>query len=150
ALVVPFSDKLPLSIQRSLTFLPLSLDEEAILSAKGSTDWRLQMWSEVLPLVPQYLILGKGLGIDTHDLAMMANGMKGSEAFSGAVMAGDYHNGPLSLIIGFGIFGVIGFIWFLVAGFRVLNKNYLYGDPAYARINRYLLAYFIVKIIIFF
>jgi hypothetical protein len=150
ACTLPFADKLPLSIQRSLTFLPLNnLDEEAVMSAKGSTDWRLQMWSNVLPLVPQYLILGKGLGIDNRDLAMMAGGMKGEDSSAGAMLAGDYHSGPLSLIIGFGIFGVIGFVWFLVAGFRVLHKNYLYGDPAYTRINRFLFVYFIVKIIAF-
>jgi O-antigen ligase len=151
AFVLPFADKLPLSVQRSLTFLPLNLDEEAVLSAKASTEWRLEMWSSILPMIPQYLILGKGLGIDAHDFAMMMTGLnKGGESAAGSMMAGDYHNGPLSIIIPFGIFGMIGWIWFLVAGFKLLQKNYRYGDPAYERINRFLFAFFIVKIIVFF
>ena len=148
--VLPFADKLPLSVQRSLTFLPLNLDEDAEISARSSTDWRLEMWSYVLPQVPQYLILGKGMGIDARDLAMMSSNMtRGNEIAAGAVLAGDYHNGPLSTIIPFGIFGVVGLIWFLVAGFQVLRRNYLYGDPEQACINRFLLTFFLVKAIMF-
>ncbi len=152
ALVVPFADKMPLSVQRSLTFLPLNLDPEAELNAQASTDWRIAIWTSVLPLVPQYLILGKGLAIDAHDYDMMSAGLtRGAEGGtgSGAAMAGDYHNGPLSLIIPFGIFGVIGFVWFVAAGMRALYRNYKFGDPAYAQINRFLLTFFIVKLIMF-
>ena len=68
----------------------------------------------------------------------------------GPSMSGDYHNGPLSVIIPFGIFGCIGFIWFLAAGGRTLYRNYKFGDPALVRINRFLLAYYCMKIIMFF
>jgi hypothetical protein len=30
--------------------------------------------------------------------------------------AGDYHNGPLSILIPFGLFGMIAFLWLLGAG----------------------------------
>lgn len=151
ALTIPFANKLPLSMQRSLTFLPLNLDMEAVLSSRESTDWRLEMWKAVLPTVPQYLILGKGYGIDAAELDMLSHGMnRGDEGQAGAIMAGDYHNGPLSVIIPFGLFGVVGFIWFLVAGFRVLQKNYRFGDPTLQRINRFLLAWFSIKIMTFF
>ena len=150
--MIPFADKLPLSVQRSLTFLPLKLDIEAELNAQASTDWRLQIWANVLPTIPQYLILGKGLAMDAHDLEMlrtvsMNRGPEGSGG--GAAMAGDYHSGPLSLIIPFGIFGVIGFIWFIGASLRALHRNNKYGDPAYGRINRFLFTYFIVKLLMF-
>jgi hypothetical protein len=97
------------------------------------------------------LILGKGLGIDAHDFAMLEGGLNGgNQAASGSILAGDYHNGPLSIIIPFGIFGMAALIWFLVAAFKVLQRNYQYGDAAYGNINRFLFAFFIVKIIIFF
>lgn len=150
AIVLPFANKLPLSMQRSLAFLPLDLDYEAIQNANASVDWRIQMWKTILPTVPQHLILGKGLGIDPHELAMLNSNMRiGENDFDSAMVAGDYHNGPLSVIVPFGIFGVVGFVWFLVAGYRVLLQNYRYGDPDQITINRFLLVFFMVKILIF-
>jgi hypothetical protein len=149
--VIPFVNKMPLSVQRSLAFLPLQIDPEAELSAKESTQWRLDMWNEVLPTVPRYLILGKGYGIDSADFDMMSRGLgRGEIGAAGSELAGDYHNGPLSLIIPFGIFGTAAFLWFLVAGLRVLHRNYRYGDPTYLTLNRFLLTNYIVKIISFF
>ena len=49
----------------------------------------------------------------------------------------------------FGIFGVAGFIWFLVASLKVLYQNYKFGNESLHRINTFLFAYFIVKIIVF-
>ena len=40
--------------------------------------------------------------------------------WEGAAMAGDYHNGPLSVLIPFGIWGLAAFVWLLVAGARFL------------------------------
>ena len=64
-------------------------------------------------------------------------------------MAGDYHNGPLSVVIPLGIWGLLAFAWFLVAGARVLYANYRYGNPGLRTINRFLFAYFLVRIFFF-
>jgi hypothetical protein len=64
-------------------------------------------------------------------------------------LVGDYHNGPLSVIIPFGIFGAIAFAWLLVAGIRVVYQNYQFGDPAYHDMNTFLFAFFVAKVIIF-
>ena len=137
-------------VQRSLAFLPIKLDPIAADNARASTDWRLAMWLDVLPQIPQYLILGKGLGINLHDLDMERDHLnKGEGAGAASALAGDYHNGPLSLIIPFGLFGVAGFIWFLVASLKVLYRNYKFGDHDLLLFNRFFLAQFIVKIIIF-
>jgi len=64
-------------------------------------------------------------------------------------MAGDYHNGPLSVIVAFGIFGVIAFVWFMVAALRVLYRNYQFGDSAHHRLNTFLLAYFVARALLF-
>jgi hypothetical protein len=151
AMVLPFADQMPLSVQRSLTFLPIKLDEGAEMSSQASTEWRLEMWSEVLPLVPQYLLLGKGLSMDANELNMMQSKMnRGEEGFFGAIMSGDYHSGPLSTVIPFGIWGVISLLWLLGAIGHVLYRNYHYGDPDLKYLNRFFFAYFIVKVIIFF
>src|SRR5439155_8412052 len=74
----------------------------------------------------------------------------GSTGTEGSELAGDYHSGPLSVIIPFGLPGMFAFIWFLVAGFKVVRRNYRFGDPAFRRVNMFLLAFFIAKVIFFF
>jgi hypothetical protein len=66
------------------------------------------------------------------------------------MLAGDYHNGGLSVIIPFGLPGMLGFLWFLWAGIRVTYQNYQFGDPNYLRINTFVFALFLVKAIFFF
>jgi hypothetical protein len=143
---------LPYPIQRSLSFLPaINLDPMVRQDADGSTTWRVQIWRRMLPEVPKYLIKGKGYAMNPEEL-MMLQATQGEAAIlsqEGAVLSGDYHSGPLSLVIPFGILGVIAFGWFLTASVKVLHQNYLYGNPAYANINRFLLSYFVVKIIFF-
>jgi O-antigen ligase len=149
---LPFVDKLPLMVQRSLSFLPIEVSATARLDAETTTEWRLRIWREVVPTVPQYLLLGKGYSINGIELQRASdfslhNGADTSEA---ATLASDFHSGPLSLIIPLGIFGVIGFVWFLAASLRVLYSNYRHGDPEYHRLNTFLLAYFTVRVIYFF
>jgi len=66
-----------------------------------------------------------------------------------ALVAGDYHNGPLSVIIPFGIFGFLAFAWLIAASIRLLYYFHRYGDPALQRINTFLLATFVAKITLF-
>jgi len=151
ALAVAFADRMPFSVQRSMAFLPVKIDPVAKLSAEASTEWRLQMWRDLLPQVPQYLILGKGYGFSGREAAMVQReAMLGRGGSEGSEMAGDYHNGPLSVIIPFGIFGVIAFFWFLAAALRVVYHNYQFGDPEHRQINTFLFATFMVKIVFFF
>jgi hypothetical protein len=152
AIVLPFADQLPFSVQRSLAVVPFAkIDPSVESNARDSSNWRKQMWANVIPEIPQYLILGKGLSIDSRELDQSLQGLNaGADVAAGSALAGDYHNGPLSVIIPFGIPGVIAFIWFLVAGYRALHRNYLYGDPSMLQINRVLFAYYIVQVILFF
>ena len=59
-LLIPFANKLPFTFQRSLAFLPLKLDPAPVRDAEASKEWRLGIWRDALPTVPQYLLLGKG------------------------------------------------------------------------------------------
>ena len=69
---------------------------------------------------------------------------------AGTILVGDYHNGPLSILIPLGIYGMIAFVWFLVAGLRVLHRNWKFGNPDYRTVNGYLLAAFAANAIFFF
>ena len=64
-------------------------------------------------------------------------------------MVGNYHNGPLSILIPFGIYGAIAFVWFLIAGLRVLHRNWKFGSPALRNVNGLLLAAFAARALFF-
>lgn len=143
--------KLPLSVQRTLSFLPINVDPVVRQSATVSAEWRVDLWKVVWPDVPKYLLKGKGYNIDPSDLFMAndaANRGWGNTEI--AIVAGDYHSGPLSVLIPFGVFGAAGFLWFLFVAIRVMYYNYLYGGPELRRINAFLLAAFIGRLIFFF
>ncbi len=151
-ILIGFSDRMPLTIQRSISFLPLKVDSVAKADAEGSLQWRLDMWRVVAADIPRYFWVGKGFSINPTDLFFAKEAQKRgfyspSEA---ARLAGDYHNGPLSIMIPFGFLGVIGFSWFFVSSFKVLNNNYRYGHPELLIPNRFFLAFFVSKLFFFF
>ena len=147
-LLVPLADKLPFSIQRSLAVVPyLHVDPAARADAEGSSDWRLQLWRDTWPKVPQYLLLGKGYALTAEDFEMMGNGMlangieaKMDSSEQGLGIAGDYHSGPLSILMPFGIWGAISYLWLSFAGLRILYRNFKYSEPELRTVNTYFLA----------
>jgi hypothetical protein len=147
-----FSDRMPLSVQRAISFLPVKVDADVRADATGSTDWRVQMWTVVIKDVPKYLIVGKGYSIDPTDLYMTTEAVRMGiiGGYEEALLAGDYHNGPLSLIIPFGIAGTVGFLWVLGAGFWILYSNYRHGEARLRRINSVLLSYYLSYCFSFF
>lgn len=146
-----FSTKLPLSVQRSLSFLPIKIDLAAELAAEGSLQWRFEMWRKVAKDIPTYFFKGKGYVIDPNDLFLSSDAARRGEGMASewAVVSGDYHNGPLSVLIPFGVWGALALGWFLCALGRRLYLNCVYGDPALLVINRALFACFLARVIIF-
>jgi hypothetical protein len=152
AVILPQAYKLPMAAQRALSFLPGKFDPVAIESARTTIEWRVDMWKQLLPGVPQYLFRGKGLSLDPTDMYLAGQSerrFQGGE-LSGTIAAGDYHNGPLSILIPFGIYGMIAFLWFLIAGVRLLHRNFKFGNPAYRNVNTLLLAAFVAHAFFFF
>jgi len=135
--IVPLAPKLPWTFQRALAFLPLDLDADAVASAEDSTEWRLKMWSALLPQIPPHLLLGKGLAFSSAEYDEMMTGniilqhmAERFDASEGSLaLANDYHNGMISLVIPFGIWGVISVVWFLIAGIGVMWRNMKYCRP---------------------
>ena len=156
-LLVPFAHHLPYTFQRSLSFLPLDIDPAARADAEGSTEWRFRMWQDLWPQVPQYLLLGKGYALTSEDFQMLQGGTlaNGAEAQMDAseealAIAGDYHNGPLSTLIPFGLWGGITFLWFMFAGLRVVYRNFKYADPQLRIVNSFLLAEYFTHMLSYF
>jgi len=102
--------RLPMAAQRALSFLPGNWDHEAVSDAKGSSEWRYQMWDMVI-FEDKWIRnkwLGDGFGFTRYELSIMksptgfATGGN-QEAF---LIAGTYHSGPLSTIRYAGIVGL--------------------------------------------
>jgi len=139
--LVPLAPHLPYTFQRALAILPLDISPEARMSADASANWRFDMWKALLPQIPPHLLLGKGYAISMEDYQMMGR----DTAFhtvdasqQGLALAGDYHSGPLSVIIPFGIWGAGAFLWIMYAGAWVTYRNYRYGEQSLRTINAYM------------
>ncbi len=151
AILALTAERLPLSLQRALTFLPIRVDPAMRRNADATVQWRVEMWKLLVKEIPRYFWIGKGFAMDPTDMYLAGEAAKRGhlESFEGAKIAGDYHSGPLSLIIPLGIFGVLAFVWFLIASFKVLRKNYLYGDPELQHINTFFISYFMAHLVFF-
>lgn len=148
----PMAKSLPVSYQRSLSFLPgIKIDQEAKNDADASVEWRLKIWSVLWPQVGDYLMLGKGFVYDSSDVYLAEESMKRgfiqSEDF--AITTGDYHSGPLSILIPLGIWGFIAFLLINIFGLRMLYLQFRYGNPDLYMLNLGLLALFTARLIFF-
>jgi hypothetical protein len=155
---VSFSDQLPLPIQRSLSFIPgIKVSPVARFDAQETLEWRFDLWNSLLPVIPQYLFIGKGYGFDGSDLsiAMTANtyawrhGTVPNPDDNYLAIIGDYHQGILTLIIPLGIWGVLAFAAFCWGAIRVLYHHYRHGNPQFKRINTFFLSFFIAKLVFY-
>jgi hypothetical protein len=150
SLIAVFANQLPLSIQRTLAVLPLDIDPVVRLNAEASSEWRIQMWRDLLPEIPEHLILGKGYGFTASDINVVYAKIQSLSRTAGAELVGDYHNGPLSVILPLGLPGTLVFLWFVYASMRAMYLNYKYGAPELKQINRFLLAFYSARMIFFF
>jgi hypothetical protein len=151
-LIVPFTNQLPLPVQRAISFLPVKVDAAAREDAFESSSWRFEVWRRVLAEeVPKYFFLGKGYNFDSTDMYLIQLGMARGiySAYDAFLFTSDYHNGPLTLMVPFGIFGLLAFAAFCWGAVRALYANYRYGEPDMKLINTFLLADFIMSLVVF-
>lgn len=147
------ADKLPPTFQRCFSFLPIEIDPMIRIQAESSSQWRIDLWKQVVEEVPVYLFKGKGYSFSTDEmyLALFSqHSMGAAGSAQGAAVAGDYHNGPLSLLIPFGIYGLVAFVWLAIAGIFYLYRNLQFGDPGLRTINAFLFACFTARVVYFF
>lgn len=117
---------LPMTAQRSLSFLPGEWDPVAKNDAKASTDWRLEMW-EVVLTSDQYIenkTFGDGYTLNPDDLAFQER-MQSTAVISDDMLqehfmrSGDYHSGPIQTVNRVGYIGLIA----LTIGFVVFARS---------------------------
>ena len=117
--------KLPPNIQRSLSFLPGSWESRYVRDGEDSTDWRVEIWKEVL-LTDRWIQnkwFGDGLGFTMKELQYQINlsgntarkGYSGFDQHRESILAsGDYHSGPVQTIRVIGYVGLIVLVLFQV------------------------------------
>ena len=71
------------------------------------------------------------------------------KSYEMSIVAGDYHSGPLSILLIFGIPGCLAVGAFWVAGVRLLHRNRCHSPPALLRFNNFLFALFVARIFFF-
>jgi len=108
---------LPTSAQRAVSFIPgVEWDRTAAEDAKGTAEWRFDMWEVVLKYPERYLrnpILGSGFGFSEEDLKIQMDSILGGQGylvgdpFEAQLISGAFHNGPLSTVRYAGIIGLI-------------------------------------------
>ena len=142
-----FSDKMPFVVQRAFSFLPIEVSPAVRQDAESSLRWRTEMWQVMAPELPKYFWLGKGFVMDPAEIYLMQHAqMRGiGKDYEGSLLAGDYHNGPLSVYVPLGAIGLVLFLMFLFLAGRLLYRHYRLGDPRLRVFNAFMLAYFLAK-----
>jgi hypothetical protein len=151
-IAIPLAPKLPRAAQRVLSLIPsVEIDPVVRADAFASLDWRLRLWAAVLPEAPKYVWLGKGYALNPTDMFLTLQAVRRGFApdYGVSMQVGDYHNGPLSVFMTFGLPGSVVFLAFLIAMGRALYLNSRNGSPHLATINRFLFAFFIAKVVFF-
>lgn len=117
---------LPANIQRSLSFLPGTWEQRYVQDAEGSTEWRIEIWKEVLTTDRwiENKILGDGLGFSARELAYQASiadgynmgrGLSGFDFQRESILAnGDYHSGPIQTVRVIGYAGLVVLLLFQI------------------------------------
>ncbi len=109
--------QLPLTVQRSLAWLPGDWSEEAKLAGDESTRWRVEMWEWAWndDRILRDRTWGQGFGLSLDDMNLIASslmaGEGGGSRLGGSdrenfMITGSFHSGPLSAIKYIGVVGL--------------------------------------------
>jgi len=110
--------QLPLTVQRTLAWLPGDWSEEAKSLGDDSTRWRVEMWQWAWndDRILKDRIWGQGFGLSLDDMSLIAASMMagqgGASLLGGSdrenfMITGTFHSGPLSTIKYIGVVGLV-------------------------------------------
>jgi hypothetical protein len=109
--------QLPLTVQRTLSWLPGDWNQQAVADAEGSTLWRVEMWGWAWndDRILRNRTWGQGFGLSIDDMNLIASslmaGQGGGSLLGGSdrenfMITGSFHSGPLSTIKYIGVVGL--------------------------------------------
>jgi hypothetical protein len=137
ALTYLFVDRLPMSVQRSVSFLPgIEVQQVTYDDAYGTLETRRILRSIGMEMIPDYFWIGRGFTFASSDsLEMLAD----PTGIGMHVAQGRFYNGFIGLMVNTGIFGTIFMSAFIIGGtilsFRIISRLRILGcDDMFLRI----------------
>lgn len=119
ALLLGFSDKLPIPAQRAVSFLPgLKIDYHASIDASSTLHVRREMFKIGLQMIPDYLWVGRGFTRYIDDRSTYWD----PTTITFHINQGKFYNGFVGLMVNTGLFGTLGFLLFVIGGSRAAWK----------------------------
>jgi hypothetical protein len=116
-MVYIFVGYMPLTFQRAFAWLPgIQVEHEAAVSAAGTSGWRIEMWKIMIPIIPQYFWLGRGLSFDLMDAYHAFTLPSDVDRYHFFIATHNYHSGPLWFLVDLGIFGLLAGVAFMFGG----------------------------------
>ncbi len=142
---------LPLAAQRAVSWVPFAnISVAAQRSAESTTVWRLELWKQLLEIVPEHFFIGRGLAFNPAHLWMID--FSRQRGIDWAIISHNYHSGPLSLLIDFGIVGLVSGSGIMIVGawrhYRYLSAKW--HSRLLQRFHQVILASFCVDVVRFF
>jgi len=122
--IVVVSPVLPQGLQRAVSFVPgVQIDYMTGKNAQGSIDWRVEIWGYCLQQVPKYWLIGRGSAFNVWDTVAQL-GHNDIKLFTPwfAFETRSYHSGPLTLLLDYGVPGLLIGIWLTIIVFRHFYK----------------------------
>lgn len=146
---------LPSPLQRVLTIVPFSrVDPIVEIDAAYSSRWRLQIWEETLRTeVRPHLIVGRGLCFDPNRLIPQYGPYLDEWSVTqNAVVNGNFHSGPLSALVMFGVPGFICLLVFMVSAIvkHLRIQRMQWHDPLLQQVHFVFLCYFLYATVAFY
>ena len=112
-------------MQRSLTFIPGDWDQDQLLDAQASNEFRATVWTLWLKdFFPKQPLLGRGFGFRSEwgEADTSANR---KYFYQSMVETGNIHNGLFAAIDAVGLVGTVFFIWWTITLlWRVLHASF--------------------------
>lgn len=146
-----FSNQLPFSYQRALSWVPfLNVSFDAKMNAASTTGWRYEMWIMMFKEMPKYLLVGKGFTFSSKDVM---NVMVGSlDEFSAIMASRNYHNALLGTIMDLGLPGLITALGFIVSvvALELKRTRAPWNSQQLQHYHRVFFAGFIAQIIVYY
>lgn len=145
---------LPEGLQRAVSFVP-GIDVADIMArnAQSSTEWRFTIWTECLRQAPKYFLIGRGIAFNVwetvHNLGA-SDVQRQSQWFM--FLTHSYHSGPMTLLVDYGIPGLIVMLMIHIAFIRKcfkIGKDIVFGNTHLSRFTCFFIALVVQQIFSF-
>ncbi|MCS1408848.1 MAG: hypothetical protein M2R45_02025 [Verrucomicrobia subdivision 3 bacterium] len=154
AVLIPlilYAEKLPLSAQRALSYIPgIKIDHRARINGTATMETRRILRNVGIQMIPQYFWMGRGFMMPSRDYSHIWD----PTYITMHVNQGKFYNGFIGLMVNTGVFGTLSMLIFLGAGsylaisiMAILREHGCYD--AFARVSCVVASVWMANIIAF-